>query len=151
MQNLPTGDPSVPLDAKASVLVQSAPIPANAIPVRGPDLATPEMKDVSALLDSYKTIGFQATSLHRAIEIVQNMVGMSITVYNPLSNLIVLYRGNGRSPMSRLIHQIQIYRMKRPGSLPNAPSSWDSRPISCPRVSAKYSSIWSRTSMYPVW
>jgi deoxyhypusine synthase len=70
----------MPMDAKASVLVQSAPVPADAIPVRGPDLATPQMKNISAFLDSYKTIGFQATSLHRAIEIVQNMVGMSITV-----------------------------------------------------------------------
>jgi deoxyhypusine synthase len=72
-------DSGVPLDAKASVLVQSAPIPQDAIPVRGPDLSTAEMKYVVNLLDSYKTIGFQATSLHRAIEIVQNMVGMSIT------------------------------------------------------------------------
>jgi deoxyhypusine synthase len=78
--NAATENLDAPLDARASVLAQSAPVPPDAIPVRGPDLAAPEMKDVSALLDSYKTIGFQATSLHRAIEIVQNMVGMSITV-----------------------------------------------------------------------
>lgn len=77
MSNAPD---NAPLDAKASVLAQSAPVPSDAIPVRGPDLSTPEMKDISTLLDNYKTIGFQATSLHRAIEIVQNMVGMSITL-----------------------------------------------------------------------
>jgi len=65
-------DQTRPNQAKAAVLVQSAPIPQGAIPVVGPDLT--KVKDVKELMESFATIGFQATSLARAIEIVQNMV-----------------------------------------------------------------------------
>jgi deoxyhypusine synthase len=61
-----------PKDAKAAVFIQSAPIPSDAIPIAGPNLR--EISDITALLESYKRIGFQATSLSQAVEIVQNMV-----------------------------------------------------------------------------
>jgi hypothetical protein len=61
-----------PNEAKAAVLAQSAPIPHDAVSVVGPDLT--KVKGVKGLMESFARIGFQATSLARAIEIVQNMV-----------------------------------------------------------------------------
>ncbi|KIM28617.1 hypothetical protein M408DRAFT_329382 [Serendipita vermifera MAFF 305830] len=60
-----------PDQAKAAVLVQSAPIPDDAVSVSGPDFT--KIKDIRGFMESYARIGFQATSLARAIEIVQNM------------------------------------------------------------------------------
>ena len=63
---------SVPSAATAAVLVQSAPVPKDAIPVQGPNFERP--LGLQELLSSYERIGFQATSLGRAIEIVEKMV-----------------------------------------------------------------------------
>jgi hypothetical protein len=76
------GQDAGPNEAKAAVLGQSAPIPQDAVSVVGPDLM--KVKDVKGLMESFARIGFQATSLARAIEIVQNMactapLHMSIT------------------------------------------------------------------------
>ncbi|PVG01081.1 putative deoxyhypusine synthase [Serendipita vermifera] len=60
-----------PKDAKAAVFVQSAPIPDDAVSIAGPNLR--EISDITGLLESYKRIGFQATSLSQAVDIVQNM------------------------------------------------------------------------------
>ena len=66
---------SVPAAAQAAVLVQSAPIPADAIPVRGPNFdSEPSLQE---FLRSYERIGFQATSFGRAIDIVDKMVSSS--------------------------------------------------------------------------
>ncbi len=59
-------------DAHASVLTPSEAIPENAVHVKGPDLSSPI--DLVSLLKSYETIGFQATGLARAIEVVEEMV-----------------------------------------------------------------------------
>ena len=73
-----------PDQAKASVLVQSAPVPDDAVPVAGPDLT--KIKGIKELMESYTRIGFQATSLARAIEIVQNMVNTQVIYYTvPIS------------------------------------------------------------------
>lgn len=59
-------------NARASVLMPSEEIPANAIHVSGPDLSKPI--DLQGLLKSYERIGFQATGVGRAIQIVEHMV-----------------------------------------------------------------------------
>lgn len=58
--------------AHASVLMPSEALPPNAVHVKGPDLSNPiTLQD---LLKSYETIGFQATGLARAIQVVEEMV-----------------------------------------------------------------------------
>ncbi|KAG8898872.1 Deoxyhypusine synthase [Tulasnella sp. 403] len=61
----------VPQQAAAAVLVHSAPIPSDAIPVQGPNFDHPQ--SLHSLLASYQQIGFQATSLGKAIHIVDKM------------------------------------------------------------------------------
>lgn len=63
---------TVPASASAAVLVQSEPLPDDAVSVQGPDFDQP--LDLAQFLRSYERIGFQATSLGRAIEIVNKMV-----------------------------------------------------------------------------
>jgi len=62
---------SIPASAQAAILLQSAPVPEDAIPVRGPNFDT-ELS-LQELLKSYERIGFQATSFGRAIEVVEKM------------------------------------------------------------------------------
>ncbi|KDQ07518.1 hypothetical protein BOTBODRAFT_59911 [Botryobasidium botryosum FD-172 SS1] len=64
-------DSSVPASAAAAVLVKSDPVPKDAVSVRGPDFDSP--LDLQELLASYKRIGFQASSLGNAIDIVNKM------------------------------------------------------------------------------
>jgi len=60
--------------AHAAVLIPSEAIPEDAVHVKGPDFSKPV--DLMDLLKSYETIGFQATGLSRAIEVVDEMVGV---------------------------------------------------------------------------
>jgi deoxyhypusine synthase len=69
--------PSIPQDASAAVLQPSAPIADDAVSVQGPNFD--EHQTLDALLSSYERIGFQATSLGRAINIVNKMVGYAGT------------------------------------------------------------------------
>lgn len=69
---------NVPAAASAAVLVQSEPLPHDAVSVRGPDFDQP--LSLAQFLGSYERIGFQATSLGRAIEIVNKMVCMAVTL-----------------------------------------------------------------------
>ncbi|ORY21332.1 putative deoxyhypusine synthase [Naematelia encephala] len=57
--------------AHASVLAPSQALPEDAIHVKGPDFSRPI--DLQELLRSYEAIGFQATGLARAIQIVEEM------------------------------------------------------------------------------
>lgn len=61
-------DPS----AHSSVLQASEPVPESQVPVHGPNFDRPHSLD--QLLSSYATVGFQATSLGKAIDIVNEMV-----------------------------------------------------------------------------
>lgn len=63
---------SIPASAAAAVLVQSESLPEDAITIKGPDLAEP--LSLTELLSSYQRIGFQASSLSTAVNIIQNMV-----------------------------------------------------------------------------
>ncbi|OZJ05572.1 putative deoxyhypusine synthase [Bifiguratus adelaidae] len=61
-------DISVATDA---VLMQSVAMPADAVKIQGPDFNSPQ--SLSDLLTSYKTVGFQASALGKAIDIVNKM------------------------------------------------------------------------------
>jgi deoxyhypusine synthase len=61
-----------PSGATAAVLAPSAPVPEDAIPVVGPDFE--KKMDLAAFLQSYNTIGFQANSFGKAVDIVNQMV-----------------------------------------------------------------------------
>jgi len=62
----------IPTAAAAAILQPSDPLPSNAISVQGPDFEKPLSLD--GFLKSYERIGFQASSLGRAIQIVNKMV-----------------------------------------------------------------------------
>ncbi|PFH46319.1 hypothetical protein AMATHDRAFT_77718 [Amanita thiersii Skay4041] len=64
-------DQTVPQQASAAVLQPSEPIPTTAVSVQGPDLS--KKPSLPHLLSSYERIGFQATSLGNAINIVNRM------------------------------------------------------------------------------
>lgn len=64
-------DPS----AHSSVLHASAPVPDSQVPVSGPNFDQPHSLD--QLLSAYSTIGFQASSLGKAVDIVNEMVRSS--------------------------------------------------------------------------
>ena len=72
----------VPASAAAAVLVQSEPLPEDAVPIKGPDLTKP--LSLTELLLSYQRIGFQASSLYTAVNIIQNMVCLT---YIPLDEV----------------------------------------------------------------
>ncbi|KAF7729206.1 hypothetical protein EC973_004735 [Apophysomyces ossiformis] len=58
-------------DAQAAVFVQSVQMPEDSVLVQGPNFNKP--LTLSDLMSSYKTMGFQASSLGEAIEIVEEM------------------------------------------------------------------------------
>jgi deoxyhypusine synthase len=63
-----------PQGAAAAVLAPSAPVPEDAIPVIGPDFE--KELSLASFLNSYNTIGFQASSFGKAIDIVNQMVSI---------------------------------------------------------------------------
>jgi deoxyhypusine synthase len=67
---------SVPSGASNAVLLPSQPVPEGAVSVEGPNFDSEV--GLGDLLDSYERIGFQATSLGRAIRIVNKMVSKSL-------------------------------------------------------------------------
>lgn len=71
--------------AKANVFVPSIPIPSDSTSVCGPDFN--HRFGLDELLGSYKRIGFQASSLHQSIEIINNMVSIICFPFCPLKSL----------------------------------------------------------------
>lgn len=70
----------LPLDAAAAVFQHSEPVPADTVVVEGPNFD--QSIDLQDLLSNYNRIGFQASSLGRAIDIVNKMVSLFFpTVY----------------------------------------------------------------------
>ncbi|KAH7887777.1 Deoxyhypusine synthase [Phlebopus sp. FC_14] len=61
----------VPAGASQAVLQPSEPVPESAVSIQGPDFD--EIQSLQDLLRSYERIGFQATSLGKAIDIVNRM------------------------------------------------------------------------------
>ena len=58
--------------ATASVLLRSAPVPENSVTVKGPDFN--QQLNLHELLENYSRIGFQASSVGKAIELINKMV-----------------------------------------------------------------------------
>ncbi|WVO14807.1 deoxyhypusine synthase [Cryptococcus depauperatus] len=79
------------LDAHSNVLTPSQELPENAVDVKGPDFSKPI--DLDALLKGYETIGFQATGLARAIQIVEEMRKRRTSIDEPLT-LFIGYTSN---------------------------------------------------------
>ena len=72
MGSMSAGTATIPLDASAAVLKPSEPVPDAAVSVEGPNFD--QDLSLAQLLESYKRVGFQASSLAKAIEIVNKMV-----------------------------------------------------------------------------
>lgn len=60
-----------PTGAEAAVLVKSVEMPADAVLIQGPDFN--KRLSLSDLMASYRTMGFQASGLAEAIDIIENM------------------------------------------------------------------------------
>ncbi|KAG0165253.1 hypothetical protein DFQ28_009049 [Apophysomyces sp. BC1034] len=60
-------------NAQAAVFVQSVEMPKDSVLVQGPDFNETKTLSLSELMSSYKTMGFQASSLGEAIDIVEDM------------------------------------------------------------------------------
>ncbi|CAO1617310.1 unnamed protein product [Sympodiomycopsis kandeliae] len=69
-ESMPSGS-SAPAEATASLFVESAPIPSDFQPVRGPNFE--QVQDVTNLINSFATVGFQATGVHKAVQIIEKM------------------------------------------------------------------------------
>lgn len=67
-----TSNSGIPTEAAAAILQPSDPLPNDAISVQGPDFEKPLSLD--GFLKSYERIGFQASSLGKAIHVVNKMV-----------------------------------------------------------------------------
>ncbi|BEI81897.1 hypothetical protein CcaverHIS002_0210570 [Cutaneotrichosporon cavernicola] len=93
-------------DAHASVLTPSEAIPENAVHVKGPDLSKPI--DLVSLLKSYETIGFQATGLARAIEIIEEMREQRENTEQPLT----LFLGYTSNLISSGLREIILFLAK---------------------------------------
>lgn len=72
------------LKAAAAVLVRSTSMPAGSLEVKGADFDAMRQKTktdgaitVNDLLSSMRTTGFQATSLGKAVDVIDSMVGPS--------------------------------------------------------------------------
>lgn len=72
LQQGANGDNSV-ASAQAAVFVQSQPLPADTPTVVGPDFEHQDPNDLTALLESMTKVGFQASGVSKAIEIIQEM------------------------------------------------------------------------------
>lgn len=60
-----------PSEASASLFVQSAPVPSHFERVQGPNFEEPQ--DINSLLASFTNVGFQASGVAKAVEIIEKM------------------------------------------------------------------------------
>lgn len=86
-----------PKDASAAVLQPSEPVPDNSVSVLGPNFDN--SFSLQQFLASYERVGFQATSLGRAIDIVNRMVG--VVESKAIFFLLSSFRENGGYPTNR--------------------------------------------------
>jgi deoxyhypusine synthase len=65
-----------PSAAKGAVLKSSDPVPDDAVPVKGLDFDAFAHRNITVaeLVDSWKNVGFQATSVGQAVDIINDMV-----------------------------------------------------------------------------
>ena len=65
---------ALPASAQAAVLQKSQPLPEDAQKVNGPNFDEVNPNDLSAILKSMESIGFQGTSVSEAVRIIEQMV-----------------------------------------------------------------------------
>ncbi|WFD30268.1 deoxyhypusine synthase [Malassezia sp. CBS 17886] len=66
-------EPDAPPAAQSAVLMRSEPVPEGTRHVNGPSFDTLNPNDLHAVLSSMETIGFQGSSVHEAIRIIEHM------------------------------------------------------------------------------
>nr|ODO04446.1 deoxyhypusine synthase [Cryptococcus depauperatus CBS 7855] len=99
------------LDAHSNVLTPSQELPENAVDVKGPDFSKPI--DLDALLKGYETIGFQATGLARAIQIVEEMARQTVsTRRTSIDEPLTLFIGYTSNLMSSGLREILCFLAK---------------------------------------
>ena len=121
---------AVPSIAQEAVLVSSSEMPSNSVPVRGYDFN--QGVDYAALLASYATRGYQATSLGLAIEEINRMVGLvgDRQTDSCLLNIYMIFRKFSLIPtLSSFIHFCVLFmhpnRPKRKWRLSDVPVAED--------------------------
>lgn len=65
---------TAPAAAQAAVLMRSQPVPEGTRKVDGPNFDKLDPNDLSALLDSMASIGFQGSSVSEAVRLIEQMV-----------------------------------------------------------------------------
>lgn len=145
------GPSSAPSQATDSLFVTSAPVPDHFQPIRGPNFE--QVQDVNNLIDSFATIGFQASGVHKAVQIIEKMVSLPrtslLTPTAPFSDHFALlsHSANGDYPMNLFNQTNPKTNMTRTSApKPNVTSSSASHPTSSPLVYAKFSFFSSNTS-----
>lgn len=71
-QGQANGTSAAPADATASLFVASEPVPDHFESVKGPDFE--QEQTIDGLLSAFGSIGFQATGMAKAVEILEKMV-----------------------------------------------------------------------------
>lgn len=122
----------VPAAAQSAVLMRSEPVPEGTRKVDGPNFDKQDPNDLSALMESMASIGFQGTSVSEAVRIIEQMVGNR-------SHTSVLGVSQKTRRMSQQMTKTRRFlkTMRNIPPTPSAPSFWASRPTSFPRVCAK--------------
>jgi hypothetical protein len=96
MSSAPNNTVEAPKGATDAVLVQSEEMPADTPLIEGPDFN--KVLSLSDLLATYKYMGFQASGLGKAIDIVEKMVswfGLSHTLHYLVLTDFWVDRGSG--------------------------------------------------------
>lgn len=123
-----------PAEATASLFVPSAPVPDSYEQVRGPDFDQPQ--DVESLISAFGRVGFQASGVNKAVEIIEQMVsdsglGSSHPVPKAALTLALsLCSADGGCQTSLYWPQIQTtFNQSLLAPKSNATSFWASHPI----------------------
>ena len=93
-QNVNNSAPNV---AEAAVLLQSVEMPEDAVLIQGPDFN--QKLSLSDIMGSYKSMGFQASGLGEAIDIVKQMV--NIASFNEANFLFIFNKFLWFSPKKK--------------------------------------------------
>lgn len=98
-----------PATAQAALFVPSEDLSQSGTKIRGPDFNMPY--ELQGLLNSYATIGFQASGLTKAIEIVNRMVGRNLSL---ASETQVQMASDSRHKLTTSIFQQMLYSYYHP-------------------------------------
>jgi hypothetical protein len=91
-----------PTDAKDAVFLNSDPVPEGAVPVSGIDFNRARDGDISVvdLVEGMSNMGFQASAIGEAVQIINGMVRDHLLLSGQLLRILLSdwpYRGRGRT------------------------------------------------------